>query len=86
MNVAVTTFVRFSGPFSELEPLLSRITDAVIESGYANVDETDALTCLVTVGESAIGDYENVSDFVRSASANSITVIFPMDKQEVEGA
>lgn len=88
MNVAITTYIRYSGPVSELDPILKDISGAVIRNGYGVDVETDSLVSLITVTESPIGSFDDVNDFAKAVVRDAITVIVPtnMTPEEVKNA
>lgn len=80
MNILVETYVNFSGPANDLAPLVEKISQAVIESGYGVHPEYDALTALIVVRESDILAFENPADFAKTISRNSLAIVIPMEE------
>lgn len=85
MNVQISTFVDFSGPIQELDPLLEALTEAVVNCGYGNTDEDEAATrSLITVTPSEIEQYEDATDFAKSLLKSASIIIIPMLVNEEE--
>lgn len=75
MNIGIHTYISFSGPANELEPLVRDIAEAVIRHGYGV--NSDHLTSLIVLKESEIGSFVNAQDFAKSVVRDSFGVIIP---------
>lgn len=86
MNVVINTFIAFSGPAIDLEPLIEDIQAAVIKHGYAVDPGTDVLSSLIVARESGVGEFENPDDFIVIAIKDAIGVSIPMKEEEDESS
>ena len=86
MNVQISTFVDFSGPIDDLDPLLDAICDAVVQCGYGSEESDDSIVkSVVTVSASRLTEYEDAGAFLVSLLDEAAVIITPLadDKEEV---
>lgn len=80
MNIGIYTYIRFSGPTTELEPLVRDFAEALVRNGFGVTD--DNLTSLIVLKETELGSFVNPSDFAKSVVRDSFGVIVPEGKEE----